>query len=628
MRTQGTRPNAPTPPAPSRIATWLAYAALIACFVLTLGCGAKSGGDSSLIPGKAVQDAGGGSVHDAKTDVVAPAANPADAKPGTADAAPLDAKPVVPEAGPKPTLTSIAVTPADTIVSIGGKATLKVTGTYSDASRLDVTSAAQLTSSDPKVATVAGAVVTAVSSGRATIVAAVNGLLAFSNITVGQATVVSISLNPSPLSVYTAYFSGSTITATALMSDGSHKDVGSEATWTSADPTTAAVSGSGNVQGLSPGSTKITATIGQVQASVAVQVYGPALEHLTLRATPQVARPGDFVTVTLVATFDMGQTETAIPSATLESSNPGVLKLSGNGTGIALSIGKTVITAKLGNQVVGTIEVAVTNATLQRIEVSPATLSIAYPDRGQLTATGVYSDQSRYDISNLATWSTSDYSILTPNPGGVLFPSALGKTTVTASYNSLTGSAEVSIAIGSPVSLNVGTDPITSPNYGEFALSAYLNYADGNMLDVTNSVTWSSDDATIASVLVTPNYPANFQAGHPGNTKIRAKLGSTTSADVNVTVFNVALLAIDLVDSHIDVPIGQPYDHMTAWGTFQDGTQADITHSVVWKTGNTGIATISNDPNTIGQVTGIAAGTTSLTATLGSVSATTTATVN
>jgi hypothetical protein len=35
-------------------------------------------------------------------------------------------------------------------------------------------------------------------------------------------------------------------------------------------------------------------------------------------------------------------------TTTLESSNSGVLKVSTNGTGIALSPGKTVITAKLG----------------------------------------------------------------------------------------------------------------------------------------------------------------------------------------------------------------------------------------------------------------------------------------
>jgi Bacterial Ig-like domain (group 2) len=144
---------------------------------------------------------------------------------------------------------------------------------------------------------------------------------------------------------------------------------------------------------------------------------------------------------------------------------------------------------------------------------------------------------------------------------------------------------------------------------------------------VTTSVEWHSDDTSIASPVTAPDYLGTFVAGHVGSTKVRAKLGSMTSTDVTVTVLDLALLAIDLSDAHLNLFPGSN-EYMGASGTFQDGSQVDISRSVVWKTGNPAVATVSNDPNTVGVVTAVAKGTTSLTATLGSVSTTTTVTVN
>ena len=530
-------------------------------------------------------------------------------------------------AAPKPTLVSISVSPSETVVSPAGKVTLKVTGTYSDASSQDVTSVAQFVSSDQKIATVLGNVVTALTTGRVTIIATMNGLFAISNITIGQTTVVSISLSPSPLSVYSGSFFPSGLKASALMSDGSQKDVTSEVTWTSADPTTAPVSANGYVQGLNPGTTKITATLGMVQASVTVQVYGQALKHITVRATPPISSPGDFVTIEVLADFDNGQSVPVTATTTLESSNSGVLKVSSNGTGIALSPGKTVITAKLGGQTVGSVEVVVTNATITRIEISPAKLNIDYPNKGAMTATGVYSDQGRYDITRLADWTVDNSNIANfEQPSGTLIPYNLGTTKVYAYYANLMAVADVTVTAGSPVSLDI-SEPIVIPNYGTYSVAAYLSYADGNNLDVTNTVVWTSDDPSIFTYVPLTDSFGNFVAGHAGSTKIRAKYGNMTSKDLAITVISDALLAIDLSDSHLQLSVGSTYDFISANGTFQDGMSADITRSVVWKTGNPAIATVSNEPNTVGRITGVSMGTTSLTATLGTISATTTVTV-
>jgi hypothetical protein len=614
----------------ARILTWIVKVAFVTCIALVAACGAKQGGDGDLIPGRLPVDAGNLSQYEGgKADAYAEGGAFDAGRPIIMDAAvTVDAAPptVVDASKPKPTLSSISVSPSDTNLALTGKVTLKVTGMYSDGSSADVTGAATFTSSDTKVALVNGSTVTGVSPGKATIVATVNGALAFANVTVGPATVVSISVSPSFSTIYTEYGYTVSLVVEATMSDGSQHDVTDQVTWTSSSSATAYVSPDGHVQGLSQGSVKITATLGQVQGTATVQVNGPTAKHLTVSASPPVASVGDFVTGIVEASFDSGMY--TLTGATWESSNPSVLKMSGTGAGIALSPGKAVLTAMLGDLPAGTVEVTVTAAHLDHLEISPAMLALDYPKQGHMTLYGVYSDQTKYDFTALGMWSVDDYSVVgTTNTPGDFVPSGLGSTPVHASYDNLGADATITVGAGNPVSLDIGSDPLTVPNYTTFIVAATLVYADGSVLDASSQATWTTDDSNIATLLASPDQPGRFVAAQPGSTKIRAKVGNLTSSDRQVIVSSLALLSIDLSDNHFYLTVGQDYD-LNATGTFADGSQEDISYSVVWKTGNTGVATVSNATSTIGRVTGVAAGTTSVSATLGMISATTTVTIN
>jgi hypothetical protein len=609
----------------SRFATWLVHTTLVVWIIDGLACAPKTGGDTTVLAGEKPKDAGSGNVSDVKADTKVADAMAA-ALPDASSTNVTDGSAPVADAAPKPTLTSISFTPAgETLVAPMGKVTLKVIGSYSDGSTLDVTGGAQFTTSDPNTATLNGNVVNALRPGKVTIIASFSGLVAFTNITVGEATVVSISLSPSPLTVYAGSNNSYPITAQATMSDSSRKDVTSQVTWTSSDPTVAPVSPSGYVQGLNFGSAQITATLGQIQATTTVNVYGQTLKHITVQANPPVARPGDFVSVEVLALFEKDYTVTITQSTTLESSNTGVLKLSSNGNGIAMAAGKTTITAKLGDQVVGSIEVTVTNATLVGIVISPDKLSVDFPNHGQFSAFVVYSDQTRYEVTNRVSWYAGDNKVgnFDTNDGSFV-PYGLGTATISATYNQNMATAQVTVTIGSPTSLAI--DSIEVANFGSFNDSATLMYPNSVGLDVTTQVTWVSDDPMIATLLATAPSAGTFLAGHAGTTKMRATLGNLTSNDGTIKVLDLTLLAIDLSQSHLYLSPGNTQG-VTANGTFQDGSSANLSYSVTWKTGNTATATVSNDTATKGEVTAVATGNTSLTATLGSVSATTIITV-
>ena len=70
------------------------------------------------------------------------------------------------------------------------------------------------------------------------------------------------------------------------------------------------------------------------------------------------------------------------------------------------------------------------------------------------------------------------------------------------------------------------------------------------------------------------------------------------------------------------VPVGFT-DQLTATGVFPDGTFADLTADVLWRSSNSGVASVSNDGNSVGLVYGVAAGTAEITASLSGVSGST-----
>jgi uncharacterized protein YjdB len=141
--------------------------------------------------------------------------------------------------------------------------------------------------------------------------------------------------------------------------------------------------------------------------------------------------------------------------------------------------------------------------------------------------------------------------------------------------------------------------------------------AGGGTLIVTDTATWTSSSTAVATI----NSTGEATGVSPGSTSIRASQGGASSS-VTLTVDPPALsfIVVDPENQTININATQQF---TAEGDFTDGTFFDITTSVTWTSSNTNVATINSST---GLATGVAAGTTTITATLG-ISDTTTLTV-
>src|SRR6266699_1214736 len=108
-------------------------------------------------------------------------------------------------------------------------------------------------------------------------------------------------------------------------------------------------------------------------------------------------------------------------------------------------------------------------------------------------------------------------------------------------------------------------------------------------------------------------------------TTITATLGGV-SGSTTLTVTAEILSSIAVTPTNPSIANGTTRQ-FTATGTYSDFTTQDLTTQVTWSSSSTAVSTISNAGGSQGLATSVAAGTTTITATLGGVSGSTTLTV-
>jgi hypothetical protein len=186
--------------------------------------------------------------------------------------------------------------------------------TLNDGKTEDVTALVSWTSMQSSVAGVNGGLVTAVGSGSTMIMAQGNGMSGSAGVNVIEP--VSLTIVPSPVNVIigTSY----QLHAIATLSDGTTEDVTAIATWTTAQPSIAAVSATALIMGEQVGSTTVYAQADGQTASAPVNVIPLLLVSYYNLANAQssgtdgtvyLAHPGLVQTdlCAMIYVFDSGQ---------------------------------------------------------------------------------------------------------------------------------------------------------------------------------------------------------------------------------------------------------------------------------------------------------------------------------
>jgi trimeric autotransporter adhesin len=516
------------------------------------------------------------------------------------------------------TVTSIQVSPATASLAKGTSLQLAATATLTDGSTQNVTNSVAWSSSASSVCSVsATALVAAVAPGNCAATATSGAISGSASIVVTAATLKSITITPPNPSVNSG---GSLqLTATGTFSDGSTQNVTALLTYASSNSAVASVNSSGLLQGLASGTATITASQGSVTTTVNVTITAAVLQSISLGTSTVTIAAGVSTQLTATGSYSDGSTQDLSATVSWMSSSPSVATVNVTGDVTGLGVGSSTVTATLG-AISGSLNVSVTPATIVSISISPGSVTIAAGESQAFTATATLTDGSTLDVTTSVHWSVTNPLLATISntlgTAGILSSLVAGSTTISASLDSITGTANLYVSAASLVSISVGPNGLSLALGVPATLTATGSFSDGSTQDITASAQWSSSNGQSASVSLGVVTPLSI-----GSANITASLnGVNGSVGVNITAAVLDSISISTINS---LALGLT-QQLSATGTYSDGSTQDITAVVHWSSSETGIATISAG----GLVLAVGAGNASIAASLGSVTQTAPVTVS
>ena len=519
---------------------------------------------------------------------------------------------------PPPTLTSIAVTPANSNIVIGATQQFTATGTYSDSSTQNITSQATWMSSNTGVATInTSGLATGVSTGMTTISATLGSVSNNTTLTVKMLpTLTSIAVTPANSNIVIG--ASQQFVATGTYSDGSTQNLTSQATWASSNTTVATINSSGLATTLSVGATTISATLTGVTGSTVLTVQSAPLAVTTTTLSNGVVSVA--YSVTLKGSGGILPYTWSITNGSLP---PGLMLSSSNGTitGMPTTAGAFSFTAQVrdaGNPIqTATKSLSITIASVSAVvTIWPDTTVPGVVDGGADSSVelGV---KFKSDVAGTITGIR--FYKATANTGshvGNLWTSA-GTQMATVTFTNETASGWQQALFATPVAIASNTIYVASYHVNSGHYSADSGYFSTKGVDnpplhaLTNGVSGGNGVYRYDASSIFPNQTWNaanywvdvvFQAESP--------LPPPTLTSIAVTPAN----------SNIVIGASQQF---VATGNYSDSSTQNITSQATWMSSNTGVAMI----NTSGLATGVSTGMTTISATLGSVSNNTTLTV-
>ncbi|MFM9282111.1 Ig-like domain-containing protein [Paenibacillus jiagnxiensis] len=397
------------------------------------------------------------------------------------------------------------------------------------------------------------------------------------------------------------------LTATAIYSDAKTSDVTINADWTSDDTSIASVY-NGTVTAKSVGTATIVAIFkdgdGKTFSQSASITVTKKVKALTADVMSLNIRKGTSEQITLTATYSDNTTDNTVANeAEWASSNSAVATVV-NGAVTGVGAGTATITGVYGKQ---TVSVEVTVDVVKRITPSTTDVSLLLSDAPEkVTLTATFPDGTTEDVTANAEWSSSDETVADVLKGSIT-PYKQGTAVIKAEYGTKT--VTINVTVEKTSKLTVDNEDLYLEIGGEKQLKLTASYPEAAAKDVTADAQWTSSDESIASV-----YKGKVTGNKAGAATITAKYGDRT-VTIKVSVEVARYLDFNQSQVNLDSVGGKQQLELTA--TFADGTRKNVTASASYTSSNPSVADVKE-----GYVIGYSAGTTTITASYGTQTAT------
>src|SRR5471030_1437954 len=321
----------------------------------------------------------------------------------------------------------------------------------------------------------------------------------------------------------------------------------------------------------------------------------PTANVLSVTVTPATAAlpVAGTVQLTAVANYADGSSHDVTTASAWTSATPAVASVSASG-GLAtgVSAGSSVLGASFGGQsgsATLTVNPALPPVALTSVTVTPATAAL--PVAGSVSASG-----------GLAT--------------GV----SVGSSVLGASFGGQSGSA--TLTVNPAVLLSIALTPV-APSIAIGATQQFIvngSYSDGSSRNVGALASYVSATPAVATIGAATGLASGVSAG---STLVTASLG-TLSASATLTVTPATLISLAITPAHPALLVGGT-QQLTVVATYSDGSTVDVTRSSSYTSASSSMVGVGAST---GLSTGVAAGSSVVSASFGGQSVSTTVTVS
>lgn len=386
--------------------------------------------------------------------------------------------------------------------------------------------------------------------------------------------------------------------------------------WSSQDVSVAAVSDAGLVTALAAGTATVVAASGPARGSAAVTVLATSsgsLASVALSSVPTFTSLQDTARVGVTATDSAGGTLSA-GQLTWASSNSSVVSVSASGVVTAVANGQARVSARYGD-VSDSLVVDVAQR-VAGVTLAPAALSLQPGDVAGVAASARDAGGAPVQGATFA-WSSADPSVASVDGNGQVTAVGDGTTTVRATSGGVSGDASVTVATPTvPPSVSIAPSSLAFSALQDTArLSGTGSDGSGNALSAAQ-LAWVTADAGVATVsgdgLVT--------ATGGGNTRVIASYGG--AADTAEVTVSQTVASIDVTPASATVDVGGT---LALQATLKDALGSGVAGaSPAWSSSDQSVATVDG----AGTVTGVGAGSATITAARDGATGTATVTVS
>ncbi|MDR8524896.1 Ig-like domain-containing protein [Shewanella fidelis] len=521
-------------------------------------------------------------------------------------------------------LVELTLSPVDASIAAGLDQAYQAYARFTDGSNKEVTLESSWQSSETDIATVdSQGVAHTLLSGRTEIQASYHSLTAKASLVVNEP--ILVDLQVTPVSSTININESQQYVARAFYSDGYSNDVSTVSTWSLADDSIAHIVPSGRsagqVTGDSQGQTVVTAHYSGIEAQAQVKVSD--FEYLGVQVEPAdtyviVNKTTQLQAFAIYRNSSGTITQKEVTNVSdWRGGDASKVSIDNNGVAYGIESGIT-DTFAIYQGVQGQGRINVLDSELLGLTVTPDNLSAPIGTQGRYKAVATYIDRPAQDVTELATWSSSQSDVVhivtSGKDGGIATARAIGMSEITAQFEGVVDSvsAQVTAAVIERIEITPRVDTVFSENIQQFYANAY--FSDGSVVDITLDADWKSDDPYTISI-ETGNARAGEAMGVSleGATSISASYaGLSDSLLLNVKPNVVE--RVEVTPNNLTLKNGD-YQTVQVMVTYSNGDVVDYAKYVNWSSTDDNVAYGHRD-----TINAIGIGTAVVTASMGAVS--------